>query len=358
MIIYIDRTIAVHGNNMGLNEKERVLFAELAISHQRGNCLLCGDIESIEWLINSIEGISKSIYSNIRNRFPQLKSIVEMVETVLVLSYEKEPVIPDFISGKDRTIYLKDAVEYKLGQQCSLVAENLSDCFFYRLMGKRYIHDCGAKGVSMSFRDEHGGGNTIDTVFEKCVQIDKVLTLCVVDSDLKYGSTEKYPQAPTIGATAEKLVTKHNSLKESEPYDTYELYCLPIHEIENLIPTSAIEEIVRTGVSGVNAGLKYLKKLQNLELHDAILYYDFKNGCSNMRDDAAKTYWKSISKIVNDDTMPALHNKILKKALDVIGNEPNFSAEKVQLDAYLVPLWKEIGLKVFTWGCANQPIRA
>ena len=94
------------------------------------------------------------------------------------------------------------------------------------------------------------------------------------------------------------------------------------------------------------------------QLYDAILCYDFKNGCSNMRDDPAKTYWDIISSKVDDDTMPALCSKILGKALDVIGNEPNFSAEKVQLDAYLVPLWKEIGLKVFTWGCANQPIRA
>lgn len=358
MIIYIDRTIAVHGNNMGLNEQERVLFAELAIAHQRGNCLLCGAIESIEWLINSIEGISKSIYSNIRNRFPQLKSIVEMVETVLVLSYEKEPVIPDFISGKDRTIYLKDAVEYKLGQQCSLVAENLNDCYFYKLMGKRYICDCGAKGISMSFRDELGGGNTIDAVFEKCVKADKVLALCVVDSDLKYGATKQYPQNPPIGDTAKRLRKKYNSLKNSEPYDTYELYCLPIHEIENLIPTSVIDEIVKTCAPDANAGLEYLKKILDAQLYDAILCYDFKNGCSNMRDDPAKTYWDIISSKVDDDTMPALCSKILGKALDVIGNEPNFSAGKVQLDAYLVPLWKEIGLKVFTWGCANQPIRA
>ena len=353
LLIYIDKTIESHCKSVGLTNEETLLFAELAVAHQHGHCLLCGELKSIEWLMNNLDGIPRSIYNQIRNRHTLIRSVVDIVETLIVLSYEGIPSLPSFFGNKHRTLKVQDALGYKLNLQCSLVAENLEDCSFYELIAHRFAWSNKLKGLNISFHHELGGGNTINTVFQKCVEEDKVLSLCLVDGDIKYGPTKKYPEYPDRGETAKKLETTYKKLQKTSNASTYELYCLPIHEIENLIPISILESIAKTSVPEMSDGVKYLHKLLRNNLPEAVLYYDFKNGGKKVRDDQSVTYWVEIAEIIEDDSFPGLCSKVLEKAIDVL--QKNIS---IEIDDYLLSYWNVLGTKVFSWGCASKPIRS
>lgn len=361
MLIYIDRTIESHGKTIGLNDEERIFFSELAISHQQGNCMLSGEIKSIEWLMNELGGIHSAIYKQILNRHTAVRSIVELVETLLVLSYDNQPSLPSFFGSKHRVMNMQDALKYRINLQCSLVAENLEDCAFYELIAKRFLHDNKVKGINFSYHHELGGGDTINTVFQKCVEEDKVITLCLVDSDIKYGSTKKYPGLPARGVTVKKLEATHNKLRNNSNNMTFELYCLPIHEIENLIPLAVLESIATSFVPSMKPGMLYIQKLLKHNLVDAVLCYDFKNGGNKVKEDPSVTYWIEIAETIGDDSFPGLCSKVLEKAVEVLeGNtlDEQNRINSVVIDSHLLPYWNEIGLKVFSWGCASQPIRA
>lgn len=361
MLIYIDKTIEVHGKVSGLTDDEKILFSDLAVAHQHGYCMLCGDLKSVEWLSKNLEGIHSSIFTKIRNKHTQMRAIMDVIETILVLSYDGQPTVPSFFEGKYKVMLINDALTYKLHLQCSMVAENLDDCHFYELIAQRFMHDTRIKGLHLSYRHELGGGNTINTVFHKCVEVDRVPTLCLVDSDIKYGPTDQYPGTPARGGTVKKLEETFNRLaKKSHPV-TYELYCLPIHEAENLIPIAVLESITNTLIPDMGNGVSYLRKLRDANMSDAILCYDFKNGGNKVKDDPSVTYWIGVAEAIGDESFPQLCTKVLEKAIDVLeGNTKDKQNQvcSVCIDSYLINLWSEIGKKVFSWGCANQPIRA
>lgn len=361
MLIYIDKTIEAHGSVSGLTNDEKIFFSELATAHQHGYCMLCGDLKSIEFLIEILGGIHSAIFKKIRNKHTQMRSIVNVVETILVLSYGAQPALPAFIEGKHKVMRINDALTYKLHLQCSMVAENLEDCQFYELIAQRFMHDNRIKGLGLSYRHELGGGNTINTVFRKCIEEDRVLTLCLVDSDIKYGPTAEYPGSPAKGETAKKLEKTFKRLIAKSDHATYELYCLPVHEAENLIPIAVLESIEKMLIPEIGSGISYLHKLCDANMTDAILRYDFKYGGNKVKGDPSVTYWIEVAEAIGDDSFPQLCTKILERAIDVLQGDtkdPQNQVRSVCIDSYLIDLWNEIGQKVFSWGCANQPIRA
>ena len=108
-------------------------------------------------------------------------------------------------------------------------------------------------------------------------------------------------------------------------------------------------------------GILYLQKLLNYKLVEAVLCYDFKNRGNKVKEDPSVTYWIEIAEIVGDDSFPCLCSKVLEKAVEVLkGNtlDKQNQVTSVIIDSYLQDYWHEIGLKVFSWGCASRPIRA
>ena len=360
MIIYIDRSIGEIGKEKGLNNDERVLFEQLVLSHKKGICLLCGERTSIEWLAVFMGGWCGEIYKRICEESPQIKAIVNAVETLLVLSHTDEPTLPGFIQEKCRVLIVQDATKYNLFLPCSLVGENLNDCAFYKLVAERYCCLQNIKGIDLKFRDELGGGDTMATVFEKCVVIDKVLTLCLMDSDIKYGPTKEFPQMPQAGETAGKLLGKYQKLVETHNAATFDFYCIEAHEIENLIPMAVLERVAVTTPDMIN-GVNYLKKFIDAKLEDAILLYDFKEGGQKIKSGAPSAYWQMVTSSIADDSMPCLCKKVMEKALEVMKEEVQVGVKYVTvvpLESYLISRWEAIGRKAFSWGCAHMPVRS
>ncbi len=319
--------------------------------------MLCGDLRSIEWLEQNLEGIDKVIYKKIRNKYPQTGSILTAVEICTVLSYNENPVIPN-AANSVLSIKVADAINLRIDQQCALVCENLTDCAFYKLIAQHYIQSQKIKGISMSFHEELGGGNTICEVYQKCVEQDKILSLCLVDSDIKYGKTEKYPSNPARGDTVRMLEKVHNKLLKSSIATIFDLHTIPVHEVENLIPLSVLRLMASLDSPEIKDGVAYLEKLKAYRLTDAILCYDFKHGSKKIKTDPAVTYWIEIAEKTADDSLPALCEKVLEKAISALTSNTQSSIQDVTLDDYLVDIWKNIGLKVFSWGCASKQMQA
>ena len=361
MIIYLDKTIFEHAESLNFSEEEYLLFSDLAIAHQRGRCFLCGDLSCLEWFADNLTGLHSSIYKRISHKQAETKAIINIVESILVLSYSTTPLLPSFLDNKARVLSIQNAIDYRLSSECTLIGENLNDCCFYKLIAERYIHSKNIRGVQLSFHEELGGGDTMNTVFKKCVTVDKTLALCLVDCDIKYGKTKTYPANPARGNTVNKLTTTYKELQAKINPSTYELYCLPIHEVENLIPTSVLDSVATSSVPEISAGVTYLHTLFGANLIDAILCYDFKYGDAKLKDPPAIQYWSEIKETTSVTVLPRLSAKVLEPAIAVLqGNthDTENTITVVPLDSYLVPFWNTIGQKVFSWGCANLPIRA
>ncbi len=353
MIIYIDKTIGAHGKKHQFTTDELALFAELALAHRNGRCLLCGDIASIECIMNRIGGFQKDVYKRVRNHNAQMGAIMTSVETLIVISYNDHPDAPEFITSKCRLVKMEDAVNLDLGSACSLIGENLDDCRFYRLLASWYLKKNNIKGISISFEDEQGGGATTNKVFENCVLINHTPALCVVDTDVKFYKTKKYPQVPAMGETAKKVDETFNSLKATTTPPIYDVIFIPVHEIENLIPSCII-----TQLSPDPKKMKvFLKALQTVRGDNPILYYDFKEGDKKLKKAQAIEYWCEIAEQAGNYSFPCAGSNILVKALEQLDREGSTGQKElytVSIDSYLIGLWTNIGKTVFSWGCASN----
>lgn len=352
MIIYIDKTIGTYGRKHQFTTDELALFSQLAIAHRNGNCFLCGDILSVECIMNHIGGWEKSVYKWVRNHNAQVKSIIGLVETLIVLSYDDTPQSPAFISSKCRLIKIDDAMRVNLYFPCALIGENLDDCEFYKLLAVRYLKEHNIKGINIAFHSSQGGGATTNKAFENSILVNRIPTLCIVDTDVKYHKTKKYPQEPAIGDTAKKVLDTLGKFPETTP-PIYDLLCLPVHEIENLIPSCII----------INLSPKpkemrsFLKSLRTIDGGQPILYYDFKEGFRKLKKDQAIEYWYAIAEYIGNYNPPNTGTNTLVKTIELLkqtGQNGQQTIYSVAVDDYLSVLWSDIGKKVFSWGCASN----
>lgn len=353
MIIYIDKSIEKHGKTEGFSTDEEMLFNQLAYAHIKGDCFLCGYIGSLD-LLNASVGVS---YRTVKKRYSESRTLMDAVDTLIVISYEENPELPEFLNGKSRIISVDNAVTSRINEQCRLLGENLNDCAFYKLLAERYLrtYPQKIKDINISFQDELGGGVTTDTVFEKNIDIDRHLTLCLVDSDTKHDKSTIYRSAPAIGDTARKLLKAEKKLSEK---NLFELYCLPVHEVENLIPILVLREIANDSSPDMMPGIECLEKLLRAGLEKAVLFYDFKYGGTKVKGDPSITYWIEVGEKIGDDiSFPRVAAGVLQRAIEKLSEQTPDGYKRVvsiTLDKYLIPLWHEIGLKVFSWGCANR----
>lgn len=358
LIIYIDKTIADYCTKNELTTEEKILFNQLAIAHKRGDCFLCGDLSSIEELIKWTDELSSSIYKMIRNKHSEVGSLITLVNRLVILSFSENSVTPDFIPTSCNTYYLivNQIIKNHLNvyKPCTLIGENLQDCKFYKMMANRYLAINNFHGVSVSCHLEHGGGNTTDSIYNKCVVEDKVPTICIVDSDIKSRETKMFPNHPAIGDTAKRIKKAHRRLMKQTNVIPFDCYCIPIHEIENLIPIVIIERLPHN-----TEGLCLLKKLLENHLEEAILVYDFKNGINvDMSENSpCAIYWREICEQIEEQDFTKVGNNILDNALRLMEDSSNEECyyKNIPLDDYLKKQWEEIEKIVFSWCCASLP---
>lgn len=362
-----------------MSENEICFFIDMASAYRTGRCYLCGDIESLKFLIDNFNYPTNNIYSTILAHHSESRVVMETVKNIFVLTMDIDrcfDTLPAVLRKnlKLQIIHLEHALKWKLNLECSLLAENLEDCEFLTLLSRqRYFHIL--KGIDIKFHYENGGGTTIADVFQKCVIQDKVPTLCITDSDQKYGATKKYPQEPPKGETFKKVVAlkeKMNNLTNPPNF----FFPLEVHEIENLIPLCILRELQKKSPE-ISDGVNTLSNLRNIENGSPILFYDFKNGFMFIDKEPKRVYWQEIANLlgfsefiipsskekleesanyidVQPTPFPALHCKaLLRKANSWL--KGHFDKD-LCLDEYLRIHWDNVAAIVFAWGCVSTPM--
>ena len=267
-----------------------------------------------------------------------------------------------------RTISVNQAVSYRLNKQCILLGESLYDCNFYRLLANRfmYYNRKTIRGVRPSLSDEIGGGDSINQALEKCIRNNHNLTFCLIDSDKRYDRSTKYGAEPAKGKTARNLERSSVELIDEGLGNLFDLYCLEVHEVENLIPLCVLDAVANSTIREMLPGIAYLRKLKAANLTDAILFYDFKKGnnieklrqeCQdpNSKKKPELAYWEEIAQQISDESAPSLSEQVLSKSIEYMKESGYIYSDTDELDDHLAGYWDKIGKKVFSWGCASKP---
>ena len=365
MLFYLDHTIYETYSQRAFSAEEIIFFRDLSIFCQRGECILCGDLESLTVLRDCDKIESRKAYYTACEHFSEHRSIMEAVSLVFVLTFsdqtEKDN-LPTFLRQKCRFIPLSKAVMWKqLGGRCTLLGENLKDCEFYELVGKNYCRRNEIHGISIMFHHEAGGGNTTADVLNKQIGKELTPTLCIVDSDKKYGQTSNCTSVPTIGETLRRVRKTEGRLQSAEPAFPFEVYPLPVHEVENLLPQSVLLALTDK-LPDIVDGMKTLRKLCDVLGGEPVLYYDLKNGVPCSVTGPRRAYWEEVSSLMPTDDGEPRPDFCFPKVSDNShlmewSNQYIESAVgAVDLDGYLLPLWEQLGQKLLSWGCACTPL--
>ena len=354
-----------------MTDDETYFFVDMASSCRNGQCYLCGDIKSLKILSEQLHPPASNIYNALLSKYAESKSIMNIISKVFVitmninLSFEH---LPDVLKSTDKHdfILIDDAIDWKINEACCLLAENLEDCEFYNLIAQTQ----NSYGINIKFHYENGGGSTTSDVLYKCVAKEKVPTLCIIDSDQKYGATKSF--FPPKGDTLKRVIDIGKKLKPENSSPPHCIFPLNVHEIENLIPISILQKL-KDKYPNMESGLNLLIELTKIDNGTPILYYDMKTGFPFIKEDAQRAYWKEIliqlggtiesDMPPNDKTadkslfFPPLCNSSLLKQVNIFIKE-NCLNKKFQVDDYLTSYWTEIKEVILTWGCASNPMYA
>lgn len=377
MLFYIDRTVAEELDKRKLSEQEQVFFSDLASACRQGKCFLSGDVESLSRLAEHLESLSRSIYLYAAGNRAEHGALMRAVSKVFVLTFAENPSLDSLPSvlrpdGKCFFLSIPKSISnrWRLSNECCLLAENLTDSKFYQWVADYYCAEKNICGVNLSFHCELGAGNTICDVLYKCVAEEKVPTICIVDSDQKHGRSRKFRNAPKKGDTLKRAEAMEKKLRKDSSVPPFFLCPLPVHEVENLIPTQILTEL-----SGkypeMKKGLERLEELKQVDEGEPLLYYDLKLGFPFMKTKPQRAYW--LEKMLRldgaeedmppetkeagaaQDSMffpPVCNNKLLERSVELLSKK---AAQEIRVDKHLAELWVNIGVMMLTWGCASAP---
>lgn len=358
MLIYIDNTIAEFLKKNELNDEQIMLFNDLATANKRGLCIACGHVKSLDLLIEH-ENIVGGIMKSLRGNATEFKTIAEIVDCVFVLTsseYTRKRNLPKIIRNKVRLLPIEDATRWRLGNACSLIGENPRDCDFYNIVGHYFCFSHGIRGISIKFSPENGGGGSTGDIMIRCVRNLNKFALCIVDRDWRYGQIAEGDD-PESGGTFIAAKKAEEELKQSGLENYFQLFPLEVHEAENLIPFSVLEQLSDTDCSP--QGRDLISKLRSIQGGEPIRYLDFKKKMKSGYNVSYDMYWEPIRMELGNDswdkTFYPVGRKVLEKATVHMKNA-NYG--ELIIDDYLKDAWSQLGKVLFSWGCATIPTSA
>ena len=365
MLIYIDNTIADYLKDNRFSEQQVLLFSSLAIAYRRGKCIIAGNLQSLNALIISFGSPIDGIFRTIRAKYSENGSFAQWAAMAYIITCQEicgtSSKLPAGLEDKARYLSIEEAQSINWSLGSCLLAENLSDCEFYESIGKYYTKKHKIKNTHICFHREQGGGSDISSVLEKCVTEDAIPTLCLADSDIKFGSTRQFGEPPK-GDTYNNCQSMSNALIKKGFGSRFAFPPIDVHEIENLVPFSALNKLGDQYCS--SAGLQILNAFRMVDNGMPIRYYDFKNGITVDLSTSHGRYWDSV---INQTSIPkgtpnfssVVNNHFLERLNQFIVDNGLISIElDTSIDSYLVGIWEELGKIIFSWGCSVCPIRA
>ena len=380
MLFYLDKTI---GDNLkDLQEKDVDLFRkysdfleDLGRSAVKGYCYLCGERQTMKYL--SRDGHFGGFYKVVNQKYSESGAVLQKVPKSFVLTFLNSETfnpaknLPSSLRNMKPCVLPVDKCitqGWRFDIECCLLGENVRDCYFYVLIGERYRLDKSQNGVRLNFLKDHGGGSDTGRLFLERVQENHIPTLCITDSDWKYGPSRE--NQPEYGGTADNVRKAMTKLLGTELLPLYYAYTIEVHEAENLIPLQVLEEMLSPAYQDMSKGVNVLNRLANLkEQPNPLLFYDFKAGIpletgkeAKKNSKACVVYWSNILKKLgekNDDFfVPVQLTNLLEKVVEHISNNKSKKyLQDIAIDSHLQAFWEDIGKEILTWGCAFPPVR-
>lgn len=352
MLFYIDKTIGEAFSAGTIKPKELALFEDLAAALRKGQCIVCGDIKSL-LALSKLPNVAGAVFQKLVTKYVEQKAIIEKVSTVFCISMTSGEGLPPFLAGKAAIIKVCNITDnnWEITSLGNLLCENLTDCKFYYLFGENYRHVQNISEYRIQLNYHNGGGDTTSSVFRNLLLREHKATLCIVDSDHKYGN------GCPLGDTAASVQALVSSI--SIPCPPWSVIIIPIHEAENLIPLDIIAQVYPR--EDFSARRELINSLSQIDNANPVFFYDFKNGMHSfdVSNDFGK-YWTQVSQKDGVDLSPFDGNfpsitkrKCLEKATNVINESIVEKGEQLSFPSYLQSTAEMIGKAIFTWGCAS-----
>lgn len=355
MLFYIDKTIGAEIEANNLSSNEIMVLQSLAVAVQRGNCIVCGEYHCLTVLANLSDNIGV-VFRKILSKYAMQRSIMEKVNIIFCISKGNALDLPPFIVDKVRELQI-DAIanlQLDLFQKCVLVCENQHDCEYYSLLGAVYCFENRLHDYPIRFTFQGGGGQTTADSYENMVCREKRPTLCIVDSDKRHGNNCEF------GKTCKDVISKTTMFSNETP--PFQTYILPVHEIENIVPIPILERIY-SKKNLIDSYATLLRQLAEVENGTPLLYYDLKNGFTNLSgEDELSQYWNNIIRRNEIDLSgfdnvlpPVVDRKYLEKVVIELREMVN-NHELIEFEPCLECIVSDIKQVVFSWGCVGTPM--
>lgn len=308
--------------------------------------------------------------SECRLYFESVNKYINIVESI----DDEENRVEKMNDKEECKITLRELNKNCMTDLTVLILENQEDYELYELIAKYYVNSKNIN-ASFNFDPKPGGGSTIVKVLENVVEVNKnfdsnkKLCLCIVDSDIKYytgvcGETRKQ---------VEKFI-------KNRKQDFWKVKLLDVHEIENLLPISWLEEYNKKNNLKREDTINFLNYIILQDINKdfkAIYFFDIKEGlkkdkfiCSNSENnrdfikfEEYRKFWneylkgfrKELSTVEGENIINGLGKNILLKVTEYFKTQ-RFSMELDKRNNYLNEKWSSIGIDIFSWGCVGKKI--
>ena len=357
LLFYIDKSIGNAIETSTFSEVEFSIFQSLAVAVQKGRCIVCGEYHSLFILSNRDDNIGY-VFKKILSKYATHRAILEKVNPVFCICKNEARGLPSFLSEKTIEIQIDQIIncQWDLFEKCALVCENQNDCVYYSLLGLDYCNHHSISEYTIDFTYQGGGGQTTAIAFENMVRRERRPALCVVDSDKKHGNN-----CP-LGKTCVDVQNISASFSESEP--PFRTIVLPVHEVENIIPLIILSKVYQD-MSTIDSKIQLLKKLARIDNGRPLLYFDLKQGHSDMLSaDDASHYWNQIVSEHQIDltefnnSLPAIvDRKYLSKAITKL-REIIVNHEVLEFEECIADMIFQLEITTFSRGCVGYPMYA
>lgn len=373
MVYYIDKS-CIDAMGTG-NEDYIACFESLALSRRHCENILIAERRVLDALAKweSLSDVSRGIYRKLSNKASEFKLILQTVKRYCRIMGDGDTRISESDDGQ-AVIYISAGEMGKrdLHKLSIILAENTDDICLYKIIGKYYTAKFNIGRMNIEFEDRLGGGDTTADILERIIADEKNMCLCMVDSDKKY-------REDSGGETLKKVEKVAEANKQRKFF--WEVISLKVHEIENLIPVSVMEEIQREKGFD-NEGIEFVKFLFQKGDQDNFpyFYYDFKNGIPMKkfvihqtadereqkkfeRLEPYRKYWRSyveeygikVEDKQSDVLVRGVCEKILKHTVEYLGRLKNEELlVKCRTGGAVEEYWDSIGSQILSWGCVGE----
>lgn len=362
-----------------LNTKENMdaiaFFEQLALDRKKCKNIVVANREVFSELSQNtkLSEVSRNIYRVLGGRMCEKKMLLKITKKYcrLVARNIDEKV---YREGEHEIILLdirkaanKDFTSYTL-----MLAENEEDIEFYKLIGIYFLKKNKLANLNINFENRHGGGGTMSNILDRIVNEKSKMCLCIVDSDRKY-------KDDTPGETMQRV----KKVEERYPREYYDVILLEIHEIENMIPISVLEKVIKN-MKLPEEGLSFAKYLLQYDntLSTPYFYFDLKMGIHRnafilkenanqeiekkfRKKELYRRYWKLyiedygivIDENANEFLIDGICQRILRyslKYMQEMNKEDKLAS--IQVCDPIETVWNQIGEQVYCWGCVGGRI--